>query len=712
MKRALVGGILLCASCAPNVSPETPMQDRTKRENRLAAEKSPYLRQHKHNPVNWHPWGETAFRKAKEEDKVIFLSIGYSTCHWCHVMERESFESEDIARVLNEHFVSIKVDREERPDVDQIYMAAALAMNGHGGWPLSAFLTPDREPFFAGTYWPPERFKEILSRIAALWTTERAKLLESGKALVEAIAGSDRRGGGGGALTADLLDRAAEQFEQQFDPEHGGFGSSPKFPRSVTLEFLLRMHRRSGSGTALKMVRAQLDGMRRGGIYDQLGGGFHRYSTDTRWLVPHFEKMLYDNALLVRSYVRAWQITRDSGYERVVRETCDYVLRDMTAPQGGFYSAEDADSEGFEGTFYVWTPAQVKRVVPGRDGDLLCRALGVVEGGNWEPHEAREPRGNSVLHVAAGEAELAKEFRCTVEEARRILENGKKKLFEARACRPRPHRDDKILTEWNAMMIGALVEAGTAFEEPRYLESAEKAARFLYDNLRRADGRYLRRYCDGEAAIPAFLDDYAWVTEAWTLLYQATSKIEYLREAIRTAEQMIDLFGAPAGGFYFSGKDQEALVARIRDIYDGALPSGNAVAAHALLRLAEFTMREPWRRAAVATMERFAAELTLQGSAFPHLCSAVEASLTPWTQIVLAGDAPEMRRAIRGRYLPNAILVQVPAEGADPETLRLLPFVEGRKAIRGQPAAHVCRNHACDAPVTRVEKLESLLDRP
>ena len=440
------------------------------------------------------------------------------------------------------------------------------------------------------------------------------------------------------------------------------------------------------------MVRRQLDAMKDGGIYDHLGGGFHRYSTDAEWLVPHFEKMLYDNALLVRAYVQAWQLTKDPEYERVVRETCEYVLRDMTSPEGGFYSAEDADSEDYEGTFYLWTPAKVKAVVPGKDGDLLCQALGVVEGGNWVPHEAREPRGNSVIHKAG-----------MIDE--KILANGKRQLFEARSKRPRPHRDDKILTEWNSLMIGALALAGAVFEEPKYVAAAEKAARFILDKLRRPDRRLLRRYRDGEAAIPAFLDDYAFFADGLFELYQATFRREYLEESLNAAEAMIELFGDPEGGFYLTAKDHEELIVRTREVYDGAMPSGTATALHALLKLAEITSSDRLRKVAKDGLARHWRELSGFPQGYPHLASAADMAVSPWREIVIAGDSPEFLREVRRRYLPNTVLAL-----ADAELVKRVPMLEGKRAVGGKAAAYVCENYSCQAPVTSVDALIRILD--
>jgi hypothetical protein len=478
--------------------------------NRLARESSPYLRQHSDNPVDWHPWGDEAFRRAASEDKPIFLSIGYSTCHWCHVMERESFMNAAIARLLNERFVCVKVDREERPDVDQIYMAACQAMTGGGGWPLSLFLDHDRKPFFAGTYFPPEDrrdqpgFAALLTRISEAWATHRRELIADADRWTRVVQAGDS--GGRGDLDSKILLESLRSTKERFDEEHGGFIGRIKFPRSIDHELLLRLHRRTRDAEALKMVEKTLVAMRRGGLFDQLGGGFHRYSTDPRWLVPHFEKMLYDNALLARAYVQAYQATGKPEYAAVARETLDYVLRDLASSDGSFFSAEDADSDvpgggHAEGAFYVWTPEQIRSVVPGPEGDLVGRALGVVPGGNFDPVEEHEPKGNSVLHLAEADSKISPDV--------------KSRLFQARSRRPRPSRDEKVLADWNGLMIGALATAGSVLEEPRYIRAAERAAAFLTENLRRPDGRWRHQFAAGTAGVEAFLEDHAFLAEGF-----------------------------------------------------------------------------------------------------------------------------------------------------------------------------------------------------
>lgn len=517
-----------------------------KKTNRLIHEKSPYLLQHAYNPVDWYPWSEEAFEKAKREEKPIFLSIGYSTCHWCHVMERESFEDEEVARVLNRDFVAIKVDREERPDVDHVYMTVCQAMTGQGGWPLTVLMTPEKKPFFAGTYFP-KRSKygrtgllEILERVADAWKRKRTDLLQAGNRVTEAIRGN-MDPAVRGELSEEMLTGAYEQLSDQFDERYGGFGQSPKFPRPHDFLFLLRHWKRTGEERALQMVEKTLEAMRRGGIYDHVGFGFSRYSVDDRWHTPHFEKMLYDNALLAVAYLEAYQVTGKEAYARVAREIFTYVLRDMTSPEGGFYSAEDADSEGEEGKFYLWTPEEIREVLGAGMGRLFCECYGVTDAGNFE--------GKNILHqIGISLSAVAVRHGMGMDELEQKLEEARRKLFQAREQRVRPHRDDKILTSWNALMIVALSRGARVLGERRYADAAEGAARFILKTLRRGDGRLLARYRDGEAAIPAFLDDYAFL--AWGLieLYEATLRVEYLRRAADLAREMLDLFGDDRGG--------------------------------------------------------------------------------------------------------------------------------------------------------------------
>jgi uncharacterized protein YyaL (SSP411 family) len=669
---------------------EKPMHKHT---NRLAKEKSPYLLQHAHNPVDWYPWGEEAFAKAKKEDKPIFLSIGYATCHWCHVMERESFEDEEVAKVLNEKFVPIKVDREERPDVDQIYMAAVQAMGQHGGWPLSVWLTPDLKPWMGGTYYPKEDkfgrpgFKSLLLKLDEVWKTRRGEIDESAKNVTEHLQGLGKAEAGTVAVD-DALRKGFDQVSRRFEPTHGGFSQAPKFPHSTTVQYLLRKHRRDGSAEALAMAEKTLEGMAKGGIYDQLGGGFARYSTDALWLVPHFEKMLYDNALLVSAYVEAWQVTKKPLYERIVRETLAYVLRDMTSKDGGFYSAEDADSEKIEGKFYVWTPDEVRAVL-GPKADAFMKAFDVTDRGNWEPHEENLPRHKSVLRVMA-DGDFSAE---------------KKALFEARAKRVRPLLDDKVLTAWNGLMITAFCQAAQAFGDDRYRQAAEKAAGFLLARHRK-DGKLLRTSREGDAKLDGTLVDYAYLSAALLDLYETTFDPAYYDEGKRLAEKAVELFwDAGAGGFFATPAGEAHLLARMREEYEGPMPTGNAVLALVFLRLHGYTGEAVWRERAEKTIGSFKDQLDQVPSGHAWMLAAVDWLKGPAREIVVAGPDPEpLLRKVRTSFVPNKVVARADGRAT-------LPLLEGKGPVQGKAAAYVCENMACKAPVTDPTALEEALRR-
>ncbi len=696
MRRVLPILILLaaCGNGAPDSPQAAQEPKKMKHTNRLAKEKSPYLLQHAHNPVDWHPWGPEAFEKAKKADKPIFLSIGYSTCHWCHVMERESFEDEEVAKILNENFVPVKVDREERPDVDQIYMAAVQAMTGGGGWPLSAWLTPDLKPFVGGTYFPKEDrfgrpgFKTVLRAIIDIWKTRRGDAEQTAANLVEHLKKVAAAGPPGEVRPDEALQLGYLNFERSYESRHGGFTQKPKFPRPMALQFLLRRHRRTGSEDALRMVEKTLVAMARGGIYDQLGGGFHRYSTDEEWLVPHFEKMLYDNALLATVYLEAWQVTRKDLYARIARETLDYVLRDMTSKDGAFHSAEDADSEGIEGKFYVWNPAQVKEVLGEQDAARFMKAFDVTPAGNWDPHEENIPKHQSVLRVMDPEGDHAEL---------------KRRLFEARSRRVRPHLDDKVLTSWNALMITAFCQAAQALGEARYREAAERAARFL---LARhvAGGKLLRTSRLGEAKLDAYLDDYAYLAAAMLDLYETTFDPAWFEEARRLAERAVGLFwDEKAGGFFSTAESHASLLVRMREEYEGAVPIGNSVMALTLLKLHDLTGEDAFRDRAERTLRSFKTELENHPSAFPYLLCAVDYLKGPSREIVIAGPEPEtLLRVVRSRFLPNKVVALADGRAK-------IPLLEGRTAVGGKAAAYVCENRVCQRPVTDPAELEKLL---
>jgi uncharacterized protein YyaL (SSP411 family) len=671
--------------------------------NLLSREKSPYLLQHAHNPVNWYPWGEEAFRKAREENKPIFLSIGYSTCHWCHVMERESFENDVIADLLNRRFVSIKVDREERPDIDRAYMLFVQATTGSGGWPMSVFLTPELKPFFGGTYFPPERrwgqpgFAEVLERVAEAWAADHDSIVESSADIVEQLKRHSETAARPGVPDATLLDGGFYAFRRSFDPKRGGFGGAPKFPRPSVHNFLLRYYHRTRNVEALEMVFATLNAMAHGGMRDHLGGGFHRYSVDDRWFLPHFEKMLYDQAQLAVSYLEGYQLSNDQYYAEVARDTLDYVLRDMTSSEGAFYSAEDADSvidpaqpnvKG-EGAFYVWTKQEIEKLLGPQAAGEFCLRYGVEPQGNVAHDPHGEFTGKNILFDAHPEQPPPAGARET--------------LLEARARRVRPHLDDKILTGWNGLMITAFARAAQVLDDPRYLEAARRAADFILSRLRTEAG-LLRRYRDGEAAIPGFLDDYALFAQALLDLYETAFDIGDLDAAVRITDRMTANFEDPdQGGFFSAPPGDPELVLRIKDDYDGAEPSGNSIAALNLLRLAELTGREDYRRSAERVFAVFASRIASVPEAVPQMLAGLEFALSKPRQIVLVGDrgADDMRAMVRqlnSRFVPNRVVLMLDSDEARRFFAAHLPATHGMDRIGGSATAYLCENYACRLP--------------
>ena len=672
--------------------------------NRLIDESSPYLLQHAHNPVDWFPWGEEAFHRAEAEDKPIFLSVGYSACHWCHVMERESFEDDRTAALMNKHFVNVKVDREERPDVDQIYMAAVQAIDGHGGWPMSVFLTPDGRPFYGGTYYPPRDahgrpgFPRVLLSIQQAWEDRRAEIVQSAGQLAEQLDTIGRVAPSEGELDESLLDNAARELARVFEPKHGGFGSAPKFPHPMDLRVLLREHSRTGDAHALHMARHTLDHMARGGIYDHLGGGFARYATDAAWLVPHFEKMLYDNALLSQAYVEAYQLTNDPEYARVARETFDYVLGRMTDPIGAFYSAEDADSEGEEGKFYVWTLAEIEQILGSERSKTFAQVYDVTEAGNWE--------GKTILNLPRPLLESARMLGRDPEDLRRQLDEDRDRLFQAREGRVPPGKDTKILTSWNGLMIAALALGGRALGDDRYLEAAERAAGVLLEHSRGADGRLLRSLKDGRARYNAYLDDYANLVDGLTRLYEATGRVRWIASAMELADLMIAQFHDPIdGGFFYTGVDHEALITRAKDAFDNATPSGNAMAATALARLGSLTGRSDLQDLSRATLQSVRMILEKAPTAAGQSLIALDHLLArPMEIAVVPGDDPneyaDVLRRIGGRFLPHAVVAPSPIDPADrAEADRLVPLLADRPVRDGRATIYVCEGFACRAPV-------------
>ncbi|MBI3836458.1 MAG: thioredoxin domain-containing protein [Planctomycetia bacterium] len=677
--------------------------------NRLAAQSSPYLLQHANNPVGWYPWDPEALERAKREDKPIFLSIGYSACHWCHVMEHESFEDSAISRFINEHFVPIKVDREERPDLDQIYMNAVQLMTGRGGWPMSVFLTPDLKPFYGGTYWPPAArmgmpgFNQVLAAVAEAWEQRRDLAIEQANSLTEHLQSIAAPQPGSSELSPALLDQAVAALERAFDPTHGGFGGAPKFPHPMDLRLLMHMWHRHSNDSALRMVTVTLDKMAAGGIYDHLGGGFHRYSVDERWLVPHFEKMLYDNALLVPCYVDTYLATGKADYARIARETCDYVLREMTDSEGGFYSTQDADSEGEEGKFFVWTPELVEEVLGAEAAKSFAYVHDVTPEGNFE-------HGRSIVNRPKTIEQCARILGREVHELERELQVSRAQLLVAREARVHPGLDDKVLVSWNALMIEALAAAAGALDEPRYLAAAQRAADFILRTMRRSDGRLLHSWRRGEAKLDAYLDDYACLASALVSLYETDFNERWIDEAIGLSDVLLNLFAdRQHGGFFFTAADHEVLITRQKDLYDAAVPSGNSMAARALVRLGELTGRNEYLSAAENTL-RFAAGLMRQSpSATGQMLLTLDFYLGPTPQIVVVGD-PNAREtsaalvALRHRFVPNKLVAcRKPARIAEGSPA-LAPLFAGKQLDGPEPCVFICEHFACQAPLFGQER--------
>ena len=681
-----------------------------KHTNNLISETSPYLLQHAHNPVDWYPWGEIALARARAEDKPILLSIGYSACHWCHVMEHESFENEEIAKLMNENFVNIKVDREERPDLDQIYMSAVQMMTGQGGWPMTMFLTPAGVPFYGGTYFPPADrynmpgFPRVLMSVAEAYRSQPDQVASTATAML----GELRRVGLAEAsrevLTTDLLDASYRRIAANFDSVNGGFGGAPKFPPSMTLEFLLHTFHRTGDRKALEIVRHTARKMAEGGMYDQLGGGFHRYSVDAKWLVPHFEKMLYDNALLSRFYLHVYQVTKDQSARRVAEEILDYVIREMTDASGGFYSSQDADSEGQEGEFFVWTRQEILEALGAHDADLFCDYFNVTESGNFE--------GRNILNVTASLDDVAIRNNVTVEELGDALGTGRKTLFDIREKRVKPGRDEKVLTAWNGLMLGSFAEAAAILDRSDYREIAEANAGFLLDHLQH-DGLLLRTYKDGNAKLNAYLEDYACLIDGLVSLYETSGRLKWIESALSLTERMIDEFwDGEAGGFFFTGRSHEQLIVRSKEFLDNATPSGNSIAALSLLRLSLLTENETYRRHATTVLRLMADQIRRYPSAFGFACRAVDFYLGSPAEIAIVGraEAPGLKDLIRAAwevYIPNRVVALYLEDDARASTI--IPLLRDRTTLTSGPTAFVCQSYTCKTPVhTGAELLEQL----
>ncbi|MEJ7577460.1 MAG: thioredoxin domain-containing protein [Pyrinomonadaceae bacterium] len=681
-----------------------------RRTNRLAGETSPYLLQHKHNPVDWYPWGDEAITRAREDNKPILLSIGYSACHWCHVMERESFENEEIARLMNENFVNIKVDREERPDLDQIYMNAVQMITGHGGWPLTAFLTPELVPFFGGTYFPPEDrhgmpgFPRVLVSIAEAYRTRPDDVTQSAWSILSELRKMNTARESNEILSFEMLDAAFDGMKRNYDKTYGGFGRAPKFPAGMNLEFCLRHFHRTNDTEALEIVTHTCHRMAEGGMYDQLGGGFHRYSTDAEWLAPHFEKMLYDNALLSHLYLHVYQATGDDFFRRIAEETLDYILREMTDANGGFYSTQDADSEGVEGKFFVWSKTEVVDLLGAEDGRLFCDYYDVSERGNWEDH--------NILRVVKSSRDVARDNGVTEERVNESLARSREILFQAREKRVKPGRDEKILTAWNGLALTSFSEALIILDRRDYREAAERNVAFLLENMIQ-DDLLLHSYKDGRARFNAYLDDYANFASGLISLYESTGVTRWLQAAIKIANKMIEEFWDDAeGGFFYTGASHEQLIVRTKDYFDNATPSGNSVAADALLRLAALTDNEDYRRRAVTIFRLLRASLQRYPSAFGQLLSALDFHLSTPKEIAIvrvsnADDAREMMRAAWQLYLPNKIVAC--AAETDAEAIKLIPLLRERFAIDGRPTAYVCVNRSCQLPARTATELAAQL---
>ena len=676
--------------------------------NRLAHESSLYLKQHANNPVDWFPWGSEALMKSRDENKPIFLSVGYSACHWCHVMEHESFEDDATARYLNEHFVAVKVDREERPDIDQLYMTAhQLLTREGGGWPLSVFLAPDKTPFAAGTYFPPRdmygrpSFMTVLRRVVEAWSERQADLLSIGEQLAQHLQGMSGPTASDNSLSVKLLDKAITALKGMYDPTHGGFGSAPKFPHASELRALLRLHKRNNEEQPLTMACHSLMSMAQGGMYDQIGGGFHRYSVDAHWLVPHFEKMLYDNALLPPAYIEAFQITGDAFYKHVACETLEYIIREMTSPNGGYYSTLDADSEGVEGKFYVWTEDELDTILGGELAPLAKAIYATSAEGNFEDA--------NILFRSRSDEDDAKRNNLSVEQFRERVAKIKCKLYGERSKRVWPGRDEKILTAWNGLMITAMAQAGAVFGEAKYIESATKAAEFVLTTLRDDQGRLLRTCGDGQPAkLMAYLEDYAYMIDALVSLYQADFQPRWIDTATQLAETMIAHYAdRDAGGFYFTADDHEALLARSKDLHDGSVPSGNAMAVIGLLKLAALTGRAEFHEHAMRTLQSYATLMQDHPAAAGQMLIAFDLALTGMDEIAIIGsttdtDAQTVLRKFQSRFSPNAVLAW-----HDPSQEEAsIPLLRDKPMIDGKVTTYICRNFACQAPLVGVDAVQ------
>jgi uncharacterized protein YyaL (SSP411 family) len=690
------------------------------KKNRLSKEKSPYLLQHADNPVDWFPWSDEAFERANQENKPVFLSVGYSTCHWCHVMAHESFEDDEVAALMNEAFINIKVDREERPDIDGVYMEVAQMITGRGGWPLTIIMTPDKQPFFAGTYIPKESryntlgMKDLIPRITEVWESDQANIIETVSKIKKALTES-RLPGDTSDLTLDAVDLAFSQLSQRFDEKRGGFGTAPKFPSPHNLMLILRYWKRTGDEWALFMVEKTLQAMRNGGIFDHIGFGFHRYSTDADWLLPHFEKMLYDQASLMIAYTEAYQISKKQEYADIVREIFEYVTRDLTSPEGAFYSAEDADSEGEEGKFYTWTQSEIEEVLKDEnEASIFKQVFNIHDEGNFEDEAKREKTGLNIPHLAE-KVHIETDLEMSREELKLLLDKAKTNLFIRRERRVRPSLDDKILTDWNGFMIAALSKAGAVLGDDRFIEVSEKALKFIVDTMLDGERNLFHRYRDGEVIIQGFLDDYSYLVWALLETYEVTFKPEYLELARDlTSDMLMHFWDDEDGGLFFTGNYSEELLVRKKDAYDGAMPSGNSVAALNLIRLARFLGDTDLEEKAAETIRAFSGVIPRAYSGFSMMLNAVEFALGEAYEIVIAGDpasndTQEMIATIRNQFIPNRVILLKGTKHQSDEISRLAPFAKFHDKIEGRATAHVCINYNCKLPTNDTQQLLKLL---
>jgi uncharacterized protein len=687
------------------------------KSNKLINEQSPYLLQHAYNPVDWYPWGEEAFEKAHAENKPIFLSIGYSTCHWCHVMEKESFEDEEVAKLINEVFVSIKVDREERPDIDGIYMTVCQMLTGSGGWPLTIVLTPDKKPFFAGTYFPKlSRYGragmiELIPQLSEIWKSKNNDVLKSAEEISHALLNSSKFSGNE-ILSGEILDRAFNELSRRFDPKKGGFGKSPKFPTPHNLTFLLRYWKNNSSDQGLVMVEKTLQEMRLGGIYDHIGYGFHRYSTDPKWLVPHFEKMLYDQALIAIAYTEAYQATKNELYKTTVKEILEYVSRDMRSKKGGFYSAEDADSEGEEGKFYLWTVDEVRELLK-ENADLILHIFNCEADGNWVDPMHGGKVGTNILHQQTTLVEYCSKNNVNANLLEIKIALAQKQLLEAREKRIHPHKDDKVLADWNALMISAFAKAAQVFDERKYIEIAESAVKFVLNDMTLPNGRLLHRYRNGKVDISGNLDDYTFFIAALLDVYETTFSVEYLSRALELNTDLINYFwDNKDGAFFFTATDSEKLLVRQKEIYDGAIPSGNSIALMNLIRLHRFTGKSEYEDKASQMIRTFSQAIKTSPSAFTQFLSGLDFYLGPSKEIILVGNEDEKTqcylKVLREKFIPNKVILFKNKKNAE-SLSNLAGFTKSYPVPDGEVSVYICENFSCEMPVTSEDALKDML---